>query len=117
MTTPTFFEDEAGEWRAQLKAANGEIVYTSEGYRDRTDAERGLGDLYATVDAVRGRTDASSALGDLIDAMNDDFAMEVSRNSHVKRYVRAAIEALNDEQYTAYLDDWWLAVETGERHG
>jgi uncharacterized protein YegP (UPF0339 family) len=36
-----YFEDEGGEWRYRVKAANGEPLVTSEGYRDETDARRG----------------------------------------------------------------------------
>lgn len=34
------YEDEAGEHRWRLKAANGEIVATGEGHRDEHDAMR-----------------------------------------------------------------------------
>ena len=37
-----YFEDEGGQCRYRVKADNGEILTTSEGYRDRTDAERGF---------------------------------------------------------------------------
>jgi uncharacterized protein YegP (UPF0339 family) len=36
------FEDEAGEFRWRLRAANGEIIAQSEGYTRKEDAERGL---------------------------------------------------------------------------
>lgn len=35
-----FYEDEAGEWRWRLRGANGEIVATGEGHRDKQDARR-----------------------------------------------------------------------------
>lgn len=34
------FEDASGEFRWRLKAANGEIVATSEGYTDRSSAHQ-----------------------------------------------------------------------------
>jgi uncharacterized protein YegP (UPF0339 family) len=37
----------------RLRAENGEIVHASEGYRDSTDARRGIEDLVRTVDAAR----------------------------------------------------------------
>jgi uncharacterized protein YegP (UPF0339 family) len=36
------FEDDAGQYRWRLRAANGEIVAQSEAYTRREDAERGL---------------------------------------------------------------------------
>lgn len=48
------FEDEAGEFRFRLRAENGELVYmTSWGFRDATDARRGIEDLVRTVDEAR----------------------------------------------------------------
>ena len=43
MNTPNFeiFQDEAGQWRWRLKAANGEIVAQSEAYTRKEDAQRG----------------------------------------------------------------------------
>lgn len=42
MSKYRIYEDEAGEWRFQLIADNGENVGpASEGYRDKTDAKRG----------------------------------------------------------------------------
>ena len=38
-----YYEDAAGEWRWRLKGANGEIVCTGEGHRDRHDAQRAVG--------------------------------------------------------------------------
>ena len=38
-----YYEDESGEWRWRLKGANGEIVCTGEGHRDRHDAQRAVG--------------------------------------------------------------------------
>lgn len=43
-------DDEVG---FRLRAENGEIVHASEGYRDATDARRGIEDLVRTVDAAR----------------------------------------------------------------
>ena len=39
-TEVEYYEDDAGEWRWRLVAANGEVVAQGEGHRDRTDAER-----------------------------------------------------------------------------
>jgi uncharacterized protein YegP (UPF0339 family) len=36
------FEDDAGQYRWRLRAANGEIVAQSEAYTRREDSERGL---------------------------------------------------------------------------
>lgn len=54
------YEDGTGEWRYRLRASNGEIVGpASQGYRDATDARRG-------IDAhVRAVDEARSAPGDL----------------------------------------------------
>jgi uncharacterized protein YegP (UPF0339 family) len=47
-----FFVDAAGETRYRIKGKNGEIMVTSEGYRDKTDAQRGFNDLAAFMDAA-----------------------------------------------------------------
>lgn len=43
------FQDEAGEWRWRLVAANGEPLATSEGYTRKGDAIRAVGDLREAV--------------------------------------------------------------------
>ena len=40
------FEDEAGEWRWRLRAANGEIIAQSEAYASRSNAFRGAKDAF-----------------------------------------------------------------------
>lgn len=39
------FRDQGGGYRHRIRAANGEIVHTSEAYTTATDARRGLADL------------------------------------------------------------------------
>lgn len=46
------FQRRDGEWSWRLKAANGEVVATGEGYRDRSDALRGFHDMAAAVTAA-----------------------------------------------------------------
>lgn len=48
------FEDEHGEWRWHVKAANGEIVAEGESYTRREDAVRGLNDARVEYDSVEG---------------------------------------------------------------
>ena len=43
------FKDDAGGWRYRVKAANGEILVTSESYTRKADARRGLDDLRAAL--------------------------------------------------------------------
>lgn len=52
------FKDHAGEWRWRLKAANGEIVSTSEAYRSKAHAERGVYDAQETSRKAWGDNDA-----------------------------------------------------------
>ena len=52
-------------------------------------------------------------LGDLIDALNDDLQHEVSHSTAVREAVVAAVEALDDDRYTPYLNDWWLGGDRG----
>lgn len=55
MTRPQaeVYADEAGEWRWRLRAGNGEIVASGEGYTTKGDAVRGWMDMRdATVRAV-----------------------------------------------------------------
>lgn len=48
------FEDAGGEYRYRLRASNGEIVGpASQGYRDATDARRGIEDHVRAVDEAR----------------------------------------------------------------
>jgi uncharacterized protein YegP (UPF0339 family) len=44
MTHPKFemYEDKAGEFRFRLKARNGEIIATSEGYKTKASCENGI---------------------------------------------------------------------------
>lgn len=51
------YEDQAGEWRFRLRADNGEIIATSEGYKHRDSA-------YAGIEVMR-RLAASSPVEDL----------------------------------------------------
>lgn len=44
-----YFEDQAGQWRYRVKGENGEPMVTSEGHRDRTDAERGYAALERAI--------------------------------------------------------------------
>lgn len=46
----------------RLRAENGEVVHASEGYRDATDARRGIEDLVRTVDAARSTLSADLRL-------------------------------------------------------
>jgi uncharacterized protein len=48
------FEDAIGEFRWRLRAPNGEIVASSQGFRDRRDARRGARAL--RVAALTART-------------------------------------------------------------
>lgn len=48
------FADTTGEWRFRIRGSNGEIMATSEGYRDRTDARRGFQDLAERVAVLTG---------------------------------------------------------------
>ena len=43
-TNPKFelYQDKAGEYRFRLKARNGEIIATSEGYKTKTSCENGI---------------------------------------------------------------------------
>jgi uncharacterized protein YegP (UPF0339 family) len=36
------FKDKRGEYRFHLKAANGEVIATSEGYKTKASAENGI---------------------------------------------------------------------------
>lgn len=47
-----FFTGEDGQFYWRLKAANGEIVASSEGYETKPDSVRGARDMVATVLAV-----------------------------------------------------------------
>ena len=44
VTNPKFelYQDKAGEYRFRLKARNGEIIATSEGYKTKTSCENGI---------------------------------------------------------------------------
>lgn len=37
-----YFKDKAGEWRFSLKATNGEIIATSEGYKSKPNLFKGM---------------------------------------------------------------------------
>jgi len=44
MPEPVFeiYKDKVGEWRWRLKAANNEIIATSEGYKEKAGCEDGI---------------------------------------------------------------------------
>jgi uncharacterized protein YegP (UPF0339 family) len=46
------FQDTDGDYRIRVKAKNGEIVYTSEGYTRPEDAIRGFHDLIDVIASV-----------------------------------------------------------------
>lgn len=55
------FQDQAGEFRWRLRAANGQIVATSgEGYAAKTDAEHGL-ELVKRLSTIAGVEDLALA--------------------------------------------------------
>lgn len=64
MKTPRFRIYQSGkEYRWQLKAANGEIQASGEGYTRRRDAVRGVKAVIASVVAIAGQA-ALDAAGD-----------------------------------------------------
>lgn len=46
------FKDKSGEFRWHLKAANGEIVASSQGYKTRAAAEKGIESVKANAGAT-----------------------------------------------------------------
>lgn len=58
MSTPTvdIYEDEAGEHRWRVVAANGETVAQGEGHRDRHDAERAFDTAARIIIGLRADT-------------------------------------------------------------
>ena len=44
-----YFQDSAGEWRWRIRARNGEILATSEGYTSEEDAHRCFIDLAVAI--------------------------------------------------------------------
>lgn len=46
------FKDKSGEFRWHLKAANGEIVASSQGYKTRAAAEKGIESVKANAGAA-----------------------------------------------------------------
>lgn len=49
------YEDKSGEYRWRVRAANGEIVATGEGYSTAKDAHRGFTDAACAVANAFGR--------------------------------------------------------------
>lgn len=43
------FEDGNGEWRFNLKAGNGEVIATSEGYKTKQGCEKGIASVQANA--------------------------------------------------------------------
>lgn len=46
------YEDEAGEWRWRLRAPNGEVVASGEGYEDEGGVRTGISTVIATVNGA-----------------------------------------------------------------
>jgi hypothetical protein len=45
------YQDKAGEYRFRLKAANGEIILTSEGYKAKSSAKNGIDSIQRNADS------------------------------------------------------------------
>ena len=84
-----YYEDAAGEWRWRLKGANGEIVCTGEGHRDKHDAERAAtGAAVAMMRAIAG-DDWVPVSGTM------RASVDVARASHIRiEPGRVAVERL-----------------------
>ena len=73
-----YYEDAAGEWRWRLKGANGEIVCTGEGHRDKHDAQRAAhGAAVSMMRAIAG-DDWVPVSGDL------RASIDIARASHIR---------------------------------
>lgn len=55
------YEDKGGKWRFRLKAANGEVIATSQGYSSKASAKNG-------VDSVRRH----AAEADIVEVPKED---------------------------------------------
>lgn len=51
-----YYQDEVGEWRWRIVAANGRIIVPPESHTRKADAERAFETAAETVDRIRQRT-------------------------------------------------------------
>ena len=47
------YKDKAGQWRWRLKAANGQIIATGEGYKDKTGCEDAIASVKKTSQTAK----------------------------------------------------------------
>ena len=47
------YKDKAGEWRWRLKSANGQIIATGEGYKDKTVCEDAIASVKKTATTAK----------------------------------------------------------------
>jgi uncharacterized protein YegP (UPF0339 family) len=102
------FKDKKGEFRFRLKAANGEIILASEGYKDRAGALNGVDSTKKNSDLLARFEKKSSAAGKhyfVLKAANhqvigtsEQYATEDARDNGIKSVMHTAPLAATDDQ-------------------
>ncbi|BBC79940.1 hypothetical protein HK27_01025 [Acetobacter orientalis] len=98
------FKDKAGEFRFRLKAANGEIILASEGYKQKASAEHGIESVRhnAPEDArfERKTSHAGKAFFNLkarngeVIGTSEQYESEAGREKGIEAVKKAAAEAV-----------------------
>ncbi len=101
------YKDKKGEFRFRLKAGNGEIVLSSEGYKDRAGAANGIESVKKNSDLLARFEKKTSAAGKpyfVLKAANhqvigtsEQYASEDARDNGIKSVIaNARLAAVED---------------------
>ncbi len=102
------YKDKKGEFRFRLKAGNGEIILSSEGYKDRAGAMNGIESVKKNSDLLARFEKKTSAAGKpyfVLKAANhqiigtsEQYSSEDARDNGIKSVMaNAKLAALDDQ--------------------
>ena len=102
------YKDKKGEFRFRLKAANGEIILASEGYKDRAGVMKGVDAVKKNADLLARFERKASAAGKhyfvlkaanhQVVATSEQYATENARDNGIKSVIHTAALAATDDQ-------------------
>jgi uncharacterized protein YegP (UPF0339 family) len=103
------YKDKGGKFRFRLKASNGQIILTSQGYKTKVSAKNGIGSVQrnATVDARFERKDSKGKFMFNLKATNgqvvgtsERYETQKACENGIKSVAKNAPDARIDDQAT-----------------
>lgn len=97
------YKDKAGEHRFRLKAGNGEVILTSQGYNDKAGCENGIESVKrnsgnadrftkSTTDSGKFRFNLTAANNQVI-GTSQNYSSESGRDNGIESVGRSAVDA------------------------